>query len=354
MVGSTALPSGAILLGRRKAISGISGYRCSFAQWRRGRGGGSAVNRQVQAHIAISSAFAWLKRPAACALFLFFSLGIAGALAAIPPIADDDDAPQVRALLSQAWASEAGRGIRRNLLLASALYGQAGRLGSAEGYYRAGVIQKSLGRSTANLGVAACLFSAASFLGHQGAQSELERLDPRLSLASLACNEDFGFLNQLAYFDLERYVTGLPLPRQKIVALIHQLAPHYGIDPRLALAVATVESNLDPWAVSPKQAMGVMQLIPETAERFNVRKPFDPEQNIRGGLAYLRWLHQHFAGDTVRVLAAYNAGERAVQRYGGIPPYDETLLYVARVLSFSGRSLAALPATAAGRPAVQK
>ena len=158
----------------------------------------------------------------------------------------------------------------------------------------------------------------------------------------------------MAYFDLDRYVTGLPLPRQKIVRLIRALAPRYGVDPRLALAVATVESNLDPWAVSPKQAIGIMQLIPATAERFNVKKPFDPEQNIRGGLAYLRWLHQYFAGDTVRILAAYNAGEKAVDRYRGIPPYGETLMYVARVLSFSGRSLAALPPTAAGGPAESK
>ncbi len=92
-------------------------------------------------------------------------------------------------------------------------------------------------------------------------------------------------------------------------------------------------------------AMGVMQLIPATAERFNVRQPFDAEQNIRGGLAYLRWLHQYFGGDIVRIVAAYNAGEGAVTRHNGVPPYRETQTYVVRVLSFAGRS-----ACQAGRP----
>jgi len=79
-----------------------------------------------------------------------------------------------------------------------------------------------------------------------------------------------------------------------------------------------------------------MQLIPETAARFNVKRPFDAEQNIRGGLAYLRWLLRYYGGDVVRAVAAYNAGEGAVDRYGGVPPYLETEFYVSRVLGFSG------------------
>jgi soluble lytic murein transglycosylase-like protein len=83
--------------------------------------------------------------------------------------------------------------------------------------------------------------------------------------------------------------------------------------------------------VSPKNAQGLMQLIPETAERFNVRKPFDPEQNIRGGMAYLRWLLAYFKGNVALVAAAYNAGEGAVNRYAGVPPYAETKGYVRRI-----------------------
>ena len=76
-----------------------------------------------------------------------------------------------------------------------------------------------------------------------------------------------------------------------------------------------------------------MQLIPETSLRFNVRKPFDPEQNIRGGMSYLRWLLAYFEGDVALVAAAYNAGEGAVNRYRGVPPYAETRGYVRRILS---------------------
>ena len=83
--------------------------------------------------------------------------------------------------------------------------------------------------------------------------------------------------------------------------------------------------------VSPKNAQGLMQLIPETSARFNVKKPFDPVQNIRGGLAYLRWLLAYFRGDVTLVAAAYNAGEGTVERYRGVPPYAETRAYVQRI-----------------------
>ncbi len=80
-----------------------------------------------------------------------------------------------------------------------------------------------------------------------------------------------------------------------------------------------------------------MQLIPDTAARFNVKKPFDPAQNIRGGIAYLRWLLAYFEGDVALVAAAYNAGESTVERYRGVPPYAETRLYVKRIKRYSGR-----------------
>ena len=79
-----------------------------------------------------------------------------------------------------------------------------------------------------------------------------------------------------------------------------------------------------------------MQLIPETAARFRVKNPFDPAQNIRGGVAYLRWLLAYFEGDVALVAAAYNAGERTVERYRGVPPYSETRAYVQRILSAVG------------------
>ena len=121
--------------------------------------------------------------------------------------------------------------------------------------------------------------------------------------------------------------------QQKVVGLVRELAPKYGISPRLVMAVIKAESNFEPAAVSAKNAQGLMQLIPETSLRFNVKKLFDPEQNIRGGLSYLRWLLAYFEGDVGLVAAAYNAGEGAVNRFRGIPPYAETRDYVRRIMS---------------------
>ncbi|MGA7980073.1 MAG: lytic transglycosylase domain-containing protein [Chromatiaceae bacterium] len=116
-----------------------------------------------------------------------------------------------------------------------------------------------------------------------------------------------------------------------IVDLVRSLAPEYQLDPNLVLAVVEAESNFNPGARSYKNAQGLMQLIPETAERFGVADVWDPEQNLRGGMAYLRWLLDHFDGDVWLALAGYNAGERAVERYKGVPPYDETREYVSRI-----------------------
>ena len=116
-------------------------------------------------------------------------------------------------------------------------------------------------------------------------------------------------------------------------------AERYGLDPALLAAVAAIESNFDPYAVSNEGACGILQLIPETAGRFGVDDLFDPEQNLDGGAGYLRWLLDRFDGRTELALAAYNAGEGAVDRHGGIPPYPETRAYVKRVMARHGVSV---------------
>ena len=121
--------------------------------------------------------------------------------------------------------------------------------------------------------------------------------------------------------------------RAQIEGWLNRWAPAYGLDPALVLAVIATESAFDPGARSPKNAQGLMQLIPATAERFGVEDVWDPVQNMRGGMVYLRWLMDRFEGDVRLALAAYNAGEGAVEKYGGIPPYRETREYVRRVLS---------------------
>ncbi|MDZ7711917.1 MAG: transglycosylase SLT domain-containing protein [Rhodovibrio sp.] len=117
----------------------------------------------------------------------------------------------------------------------------------------------------------------------------------------------------------------------EIRAIVAPLAAYHGLDADLVLSVIAVESAFDPQAVSPKNAQGLMQLIPATAERFGVRDPFDPRQNVAGGVKYLAWLIERFDGELDHVLAAYNAGEGKVDRYGGIPPYPETQNYVRKV-----------------------
>lgn len=115
--------------------------------------------------------------------------------------------------------------------------------------------------------------------------------------------------------------------------VIERYADMYNVDPVLVHAVIQVESDFNPRCVSNKGARGLMQLIPETAHRYGVKDIFDPEDNIRGGVHYLADLLEMFGHDMERALAAYNAGEGAVTRYGGIPPYQETSTYVNRALT---------------------
>jgi soluble lytic murein transglycosylase-like protein len=106
----------------------------------------------------------------------------------------------------------------------------------------------------------------------------------------------------------------------------------HSVDPALVMAVIDVESAFRPEAVSPKGAMGLMQLMPQTAANLGVAEPFDPNANIEGGVRHLRALLDRYQGDQRLALAAYNAGAAAVERHSGVPPYDETRTYVRRVL----------------------
>lgn len=134
---------------------------------------------------------------------------------------------------------------------------------------------------------------------------------------------------------------GVPTPR---LADMQDIAQAYGteilaatigtkVSPALVLAVIGIESSGRPSAVSNKGATGLMQLMPATAARFGTTDVTDPADNIRGGVAYLDWLMGEFDGDPLLVLAGYNAGEGAVRKHGGVPPYDETRAYVPKVLA---------------------
>ncbi len=118
------------------------------------------------------------------------------------------------------------------------------------------------------------------------------------------------------------------IPNPKIDALINRVSSNNQVDPKLIHAMIRVESNYDSTAVSSKGAMGLMQLVPATAQRFGVRNPFDPKENIQGGVSYLKYLLHLFGGNLPLSLAAYNAGEERVIRSGGIPAIPETEHYV--------------------------
>ena len=117
-------------------------------------------------------------------------------------------------------------------------------------------------------------------------------------------------------------------PSPEIVLAVNRIAAEHALPPALIHSVIKVESNYNPYAISSKGALGLMQLIPATARRFGVSDVFNPVENIQGGAKYLKYLLGLYNGDYGRTLAAYNAGEEAVARYGGVPPFPETQNYV--------------------------
>ena len=137
---------------------------------------------------------------------------------------------------------------------------------------------------------------------------------------------------------LLRFIGSQSPPAVPYGELIYSAARRWSLNPALVAAVVQVESNFNPRAVSHQGARGLMQLMPATAKRFGVRpeRLFDPEPNLYAGTRYLGWLAERYADDLPRILAAYNAGEGAVDRHGGVPPYMETREYVRRAYSALG------------------
>ncbi len=145
----------------------------------------------------------------------------------------------------------------------------------------------------------------------------------------------------------------LGVPQSPYGQIIYDIAIRHSINPHLVAALIHVESAFNARAVSPKGAYGLMQLLPETARRFGLNKKkdlFDPKKNLEAGVRYLEWLTTRFDGDAQKILAAYNAGEGAVQRFGGIPPYQETQNYVSKIFGLLGFTATA-PAAQQPQPA---
>jgi soluble lytic murein transglycosylase-like protein len=289
-----------------------------------------------------------------------------------PPLEKAPVVPsQVERWRQEAKALEYGdQGMPRDPVRAAELYCRAARHGDAESQYSlAWMLTNSRGieRDEAQ---AAHLFAAAAEQGLQQARNILARMGPPRG-APPAClrdpEEDQAIIaamaasaaaieKQRAQAVAEAAKAGTkspavtlavsappPPPRnapEALVRFVRLTAPDYKLEPHLVLAFIATESNFNPAAVSPKNAQGLMQLIPETAARFGVRNAMDPTQNVRGGMAYLRWLLARYQGDVVLAAAAYNAGEGAVDRYLGVPPYAETRQYVWKIVSAAGGMLA--------------
>ncbi len=145
-----------------------------------------------------------------------------------------------------------------------------------------------------------------------------------------------------------------PSRSTRVRAMVEETSKNLDVSPLLVDSVIQVESNYNPYAISPKGARGLMQLMPDTARRFGVTNSFDPQQNIEGGVRYLKFLQETFQDDRLAV-AAYNAGEKAVAKYKNVPPYRETVDYVTKVSQkYRSAQHAAAKSAAVAKPAPDK
>lgn len=290
-----------------------------------------------------------LRRAARCArgsaavLALIAALGPGGAWAgAAATPAGDDVESRIALWRREALALEHGEGVPRDRARAAALYCEAARLGDAESQFNLGWMY-ALGRGIErDDAIAGFFFAAAAEQGLAQAQRMRDAVGVRAEHGPDCLRPPVPPIVASIQAPAPEPSAGLAEPAlperapRPIVELVQKMAPGFRVEPGLVLAIMQAESNFDAAAVSPRNAQGLMQLIPDTAARFNVRNPFDPAQSIRGGMAYLRWLLAYFEGDVALVAAAYNAGERSVERYRGVPPYAETRAYVRRVLRSVG------------------
>lgn len=268
---------------------------------------------------------------------------------ATPPAETGPVVPaQVQRWRQEALAHEHGDGVPRDPVLAAQLYCRAARYGDPQAQYNLAWMLTNARGIERDDAQAAHLFAAAAEQGMTQARNMLKSMGtprgappaclrpPESEVATAVPAAPAPKAQPARAIAPVQALQAPPNAPEPIVRFVNLVAPEYRLAPQLVLAVMATESNFDPWAVSPKNAQGLMQLMPDTATRFKVRQIQDPVENIRGGMAYLRWLMAYFEGDLALVLAAYNAGERAVERYQGVPPYAETRHYVRRILGTLG------------------
>ena len=251
----------------------------------------------------------------------------------------DNEPPIIKDLLMRANVLVSDEEDPDGAWKAADIYCKASRYGSAEAVYRLGMLY-AFGRGVPeNRDYAANLFGIASTHGHYEAQKMLETIEIKTS-ATPPCVLDevapekglpSGTTLVKETPEIDQYIANLPKNKRWVLRLVNTISKWYKVDEKLVLSIISVESNFENVATSNKEAQGLMQLIPDTAERFNVKNAYNASQNIKGGVAYLRWLLAYYKGDVALTIAAYNAGEGAVNKYKGIPPFAETKLYVKKV-----------------------
>ncbi len=240
-------------------------------------------------------------------------------------------------LVNLAFKGKNASGVR-DYSEALVIYCRGARDGDANAQYAMGWLYENGRGVVQDNDIAAMFYTKAAAQNHTNAIEHLAEIKgnpaiaampvcmlpdpPPPAIVSNKAIEDQGELETVPF-----YTKG---PIYKIVS---KFAPRFKIEPDLAMAFIAVESGFNPQATSPKNAQGLMQLIPETAARFNVKNAYNPEDNIKGGLAYLQWLLAYFRGDIQLVAAAYNSGELTVEKYKGVPPYPETQNYVKKISS---------------------
>ena len=291
-------------------------------------------------------------RVCACAAALIGAIGLQTTLARaqtraaepVSPTALANEPPALRRLLQQASALESAKDTPDSAWQTAVLYCQISRWGSSEGQYRLGMLYAFGQGVPASRPFAAALFALAASLGHHEASQMLDSIEltsvelPACVSSNQLPEKASAVIPPTIAADplIDAYLLALPEGKRWLIPLTTSLSAWYALDPKLVLSVIAAESNFNTKAESPKAAMGLMQLIPDTAERFNVRNAFDATQNLRGGMRYLRWLLSYYRGNLSYVLAAYNAGEGRVDRYQGVPPFPETRAYVKRVTGLYG------------------
>jgi len=272
-------------------------------------------------------------------LLIAFSILLVSSISLVhasPVFSPDIDKTKLQALqgnlsaqVELATAYEHGEGIAKDPEKAIQWYCKAAVKGSSDAQTNLAWMFLNARGVEKNEALAVRWFKAAAKSGDQYAQQMLSRLDENLQTSQTIC-----VVLPTPYWETRKCSKSC----REVVKIVNEVAPGYNMEPRLILALIQQESNFKSKALSHKGAMGLMQLIPATAKRFGVKNAWDIKQNISGGTRYLAWLLKEYQGNVAFALAGYNAGENAVKRYNGIPPYKETQKYVKRIMKVYGKT----------------